>query len=124
MYAIQNRQKRTWTIPPLWTPDLSKEQFASVTIFPGDTVLVEEEHWDKVKQGNQVIEALLTGRFIVVTSPGKVVDVEVDELKNHASPVAPSELSEKDDRLQIDFKSEIKEVELKPEGPREGRSRK
>lgn len=127
MYSIQNRQKRAWTIPPvsgagLGTPEIHKP----ITINPGDSALVSEEHWDAIKKGNRVVEALLTGRHLVVTAAGKVASVDVDELKNAPSPVAPDELTEKDDRVQLESKTELKEITLKPEddAPREGRGRK
>ncbi|MOA11734.1 hypothetical protein D3C78_1316890 [compost metagenome] len=122
MYSIQNRQKRAWTIPPvsgagLGAPEIHKP----ITINPGDSALVSEEHWEAIKRGNRVVEALLTGRHLVVTAAGKVAAVEVDELKNAPSPLAPDELTEKDDRVKLESKTELKEVSLDSDGPREGR---
>ena len=127
MYAIQNRQKRTWIVPPVHAKILGQpDHFKSVAIEPGDTALVNAEHWDAIKKDNKVIEALLTGRHLVVTQPGAVKDVHVDELQNHASPVAPSDLTEKDDRVNLTSKVELKEVTLKNEddAPKEGKGRK
>lgn len=124
MYSIQNRQKRAWTVPPVHSLIAgAPEQHKPVTINPGDSALVQEEHWDSVKKGNRVIEALLTGRHIVVTQAGKVASVDVDELANPKAPVAPEELTEKDDRVKLDTKTELKEITLKSEddAPREGR---
>lgn len=128
MYSIQNRQKRAWTIPPvsasaqLGAPEVHKP----ITINPGDSVIVKAEHWDAVKKGNLVIEALLTGRHIVVTAPNKERAVEVDELLNPKAPVAPEELTEKDDRVKIETKTELKEITLKSDddAPTQGKGRK
>lgn len=127
MYSIQNRQKRAWTVPPvsadakLGSPEVHKP----VTINPGEVALVKAEHWDSVKKGNKVIEALLTGRQLVVTAAGKERSVDVDELKNAPSPKAPEELTDTDDRVKIETKTELKEITLKSEddAPKESRRR-
>ena len=125
MYSIQNRQKRTWTIPPVHAKEAgAAELFKPVNINPGESVLVDEAHWDSVKAGNRVIEALLTGRHLVVTRAGKVAEVEPEELANPKSPEAPEELSERDERLKLETKTEMVEVALKDDAPREGKGRK
>lgn len=124
MYSIQNRQKRTWTVPPVHAVIAgAPEQHKPVAINPGDSALVKAEHWDSVKKGNKVIEALLTGRHLVVTMPGKERAIEAEELKNPAAPLSPEELTEKDARVQLESKTELKEITLKTEddAPREGR---
>lgn len=120
MYAIQNRMKRTFAVPAVMDVKTKQSHHAAVQIEPGDTALVNPDHWDSVKRGNQVIEALLTNRSLVVTKPEAVKDVHVDELANPASPTAPAELTEEDDRVKIDSKTEVKEVELSDE-PKQAR---
>lgn len=124
MYSIQNRQKRAWTVPPVHSLIAgTPEQHKPVTINPGDSALIKAEHWDAVKKGNKVIEALLTGRHLVVTMPGKERAVDVEELANPKAPAAPEEITEKDARVQLETKTELKEITLKSEddAPREGR---
>src|SRR5574341_313446 len=120
MYAIQNRQKRAWTVPPVHSVVAgAPEQFKPITINPGDTALVAVEHWDKVSEKNRVIEALLTGRHLVVTTTDKVKDVHVEELENPTPPLAPEELTEVDDRVKLETKTEVVEVSLKDDAPKE-----
>jgi len=119
MYSIQNRMKRTWIVPATFKPDNSVS-FDNVNIAPGSSALVQDDHWDLVKKGNQVVEALLTSRHLVVTKAGKETrELEADELKNPKSPVAPDELKEEDPRVNIESKVELKEVELKDDAPAE-----
>lgn len=123
MYKIQNRMKRTWIVPATFK-EHNAIAFEHVNLAPGASALVSVEHWDEVKKGNQVIEALLTERHLVVTKAGKEVrDLSADELANPKSPTAPEELTEKDDRVTIESKVEIKEVELKDDAPAEGKSK-
>lgn len=123
MYSIQNRQKRAWTVPPVHAVILgAPEQHKPITINPGDSALVKAEHWDSVKKGNLVIEALLTGRHLVVTAAGKAKEIDIDELANAPSPVAPQELTEQDERVNLQTKTELKEVVLQDgDAPREAR---
>lgn len=110
MFMIQNRQKRLWTIPPMFKPDGSAA-FEHVNLAPGASEPVHEEHWEFVSKGNLVIEALLTGRHLVV-SKTKKADLEADDLANPAMPQAPAELTEQDDRAKIESKVEMKEIDL------------
>jgi translation initiation factor IF-1 len=122
MYSIQNRQKRAWTVPPVHATILgAPETHKPVTINPGDVAMVKAEHWDAVKKGNRVIEALLTGRHLVVTTMGKTAAVDVEELANPKSPAAPEELTDQDDRVKLTTKTEMVEVSLKDDAPKEGR---
>lgn len=109
MYAVQNRQKRTWVVPEVQT---NSARHAAVFIEPGDTALVQDDQWDHVKKGNAVIAALLSSRALVVTAPGAVKDVHVDELANPKSPAAPDELKQSDERVEVTTKTELKEVAL------------
>jgi hypothetical protein len=121
MYSIQNRMKRTWIVPATFKPDNSVS-FDSISIAPGSSAFVQDEHWDSIKKGNQVVEALLTGRNLVVTKAKEdkaARALDADELKNPKSPEAPEDLTEKDDRVQIDSKVELKTVELKDDAPAE-----
>lgn len=110
MFMIQNKQKRQWTVPAMFKPDGSAA-FAHITLEPGESSPVHEDHWDFVSKGNQVIEALLTGRHLVV-SKSKKADIEAEELANPASPEAPIDLTEEDPRAKIESKVELKEIDL------------
>lgn len=110
MLMIQNKQKRQWTVPAMFKPDGSAA-FAHITLEPGASAPIEEDHWNFVSKGNQVIEALLTGRHLVV-SKAKKADVDAEELANPASPEAPADLTEQDERAKIESKVELKEIDL------------
>lgn len=120
MLIIQNRQKRMWTIPPMFKPDGSAA-FEHVNLAPGASEPVNEEHWAFVSKGNQVIEALLTGRHLVV-SKTKKSDLDADELANPAMPEAPADLTEQDERAKIESKVELKEIDL--DEPAQGKGKK
>lgn len=124
MISIQNRQKRLWVIPTVFGKE-NQPVFKSVPVEPGTSALVDEQHWDQVAKGNKVIEALVNMRALVVTRSGKTKpDVDAEELENPAAPTAPADLTEKDDRVKVDSKVELKEVELKDAGPTEGKGKK
>lgn len=125
MISIQNRQKRLWVIPTVFGEN-NQPAFKSIPVEPGASALVDEQHWDQVAKGNKVIEALVNMRALVVTRSGKArEDVQdADELQNPAAPTAPADLTEKDDRVKVDTKVELKEVELKDAGPAQGKGRK
>lgn len=110
MLMIQNRMKRLWTVPGTFKPD-GAPAFQHVNIEPGSSASVDEDHWSYVSKGNQVIEALLTERSLVVTKTKKA-DLEEEERANPASPAAPAELTEQDDRAKIESKVELKEIDL------------
>lgn len=118
MLSIQNRMKRLWTIPATFKTD-GAAAFEHVNIEPGASALVNDDHWAQVSKGNKVIEALLTERSLVV-SKSKKADLEVDELANPASPVAPEELTAKDERAHIESQVELKEITL--DEPASGKS--
>lgn len=123
MYSIQNRMKRTWVVPATFKAD-NAVAFGHVNIAPGGSAFVQDDHWEGVSKGNQVIEALLTSRHLVVTKGEKLKrDVDADELKNPTPAKAPDDLTEKDDRVNIESKVELKEVALKDDGPTEGKSK-
>ncbi len=106
MYAIQNRMKRSFIIPPV------EGKHKNIPLSPMETALVDEEHWDTVKHKNTVIDALLSGRHLVVTASGKEKSIEADETANPASPVAPADVTEKVDGVTIESKVEVKEFDL------------
>lgn len=110
MLMIQNRQKRLWTIPAVFKEDGSAA-YEHINLAPGASEPVNEDHWAYVSKGNQVIEALLTGRHLVV-SKSKKADLDADDLANPAMPEAPAELTEKDERAKIESKVELKEIDL------------
>lgn len=118
MLSIQNRMKRLWTIPATFKTD-GAAAFEHVNIEPGASALVNDDHWAQVSKGNKVIEALLTERSLVV-SKSKKADLEADELANPASPVAPEELTAKDERAHIESQVELKEINL--DEPASGKS--
>ena len=120
MLIIQNRQKRMWTIPAMFKEDGSAA-YEHINLAPGASEPINEDHWAFVSKGNQVIEALLTGRHLVV-SKSKKADVESDELVNPAAPVAPADLTEKDERAKIESKVELKEIDL--DEPAQGKGKK
>lgn len=119
MYSVQNRMKRMWSVPPIFNSE-NRTVHQSVDIAPGMSGLVAEDHWQAVRKGNRVIEALETMRHIVVTGAGKEKAVDAEELANPKPPTPPAELTDKDERVQIDSKVEVKEVVLE-DGPKEGR---
>lgn len=121
MYSIQNRMKRTWIVPATFKPDNSVS-FDSISIAPGSSAFVQDDHWDSIKKGNHVVEALLIGRSLVVTkarADKEVRTLDADELKNPAQPKPPEDLTDKDDRVQLESKVELKTVELKDDAPTE-----
>lgn len=124
MISIQNRQKRLWVIPTVFG-DNNQPAFKSIPVEPGTSALVDEQHWDTVAKGNKVIEALVNMRALVVTRSGKAKpDVDAEELANPAAPTAPADLTEKDDRVKVDSKVELKEVDLKDDAPAQGKGKK
>lgn len=125
MISIQNRQKRLWVIPAVFGAN-NQPVFKSVPVEPGTSALVDEQQWDQVSKGNKVIEALVNMRALVVTRSGKVrEDVQdAEELQNPASPTAPADLTEKDDRVKVETKVELKEIDLKDDAPAQGKGKK
>jgi hypothetical protein len=120
MLIIQNKQKRQFIIAPMFKPDGSAA-YEHITLEPGESKPIEEDHWNFIAKGNQVIEALLTGRHLVV-SKTKKGDVEAEDLANPASPVAPAELTEQDERAKIESQVELKEIDL--DAPAQGKGKK
>jgi len=110
-FTVTNRQKRAFIIPGVFGSE-NQPVHAAITVNPGQSVPITDEHWAQVSKGNQVIEALLTGRHLVVTRGNKEVAVDADELANPKQASAPEELKEKDDRVKIDSKVELKEVNI------------
>lgn len=120
MLMIQNRQKRLWTIPALFKEDGSAA-YEHINIAPGASEPINEDHWAFVSKGNQVIEALLTGRHLVV-SKSKKADLDTDDLINPSMPEAPADLTDKDDRVKVESKVELKEIDL--DEPAQGKGKK
>lgn len=119
MFTVTNRQKRAFIIPGVFGGD-NQPINAAITINPGQSVPIDDEHWKTISKGNKVIEALLTGRHLVVSRGTKEVAVDSDELENPKQASAPEELKEKDDRVKIDSKVELKEVNL--DEPKSGKN--
>lgn len=119
MFTVTNRQKRAFIIPGVFGGD-NQPINAAITINPGQSVPIDDEHWKTISKGNKVIEALLTGRHLVVNRGNKEVAVDSDELENPKQATAPEELKEKDDRVKIDSKVELKEVNL--DEPKSGKN--
>lgn len=119
MFTVTNRQKRAFIIPGVFGGD-NQPINAAITINPGQSVPIDDEHWKTISKGNKVIEALLTGRHLVVNRGTKEVAVDSDELENPKQATAPEELKEKDDRVKIDSKVELKEVSL--DEPKSGKN--
>lgn len=117
--TVQNRQKRTWTVPGIMGKNNS---FLArpVAVEPGEKAMIQSEHWNQVKKGNRVIEALLTSRALVVTAAGKDQPVAPEALANPASPAAPADLKEKDERVKVETKTELKQIDLSA-APAEGK---
>lgn len=124
MLSIQNRQKRLWIIPAVYKED-GAAAFKHIPVDPGTSVQVDDAHWEAVSKGNEVIKALVNMRALVVTRSGKAREdiQEAEELENPPSPEAPAELTETDDRVQVDTKVELKEVDLKDDAPKQGKGR-
>lgn len=125
LISIQNKQKRAWTIPPIHREDNSFAHKA-VAIEPGRSAQIESDHWDLISKDNKVIQALVGQRLLVVTRNGKQREdiVDTDELQNPKPVDAPADLTEKDDRVKVDSKVELKEVALKDDAPAQGKGRK
>lgn len=119
MFTVTNRQKRAFIIPGVFGGD-NQPINAAITINPGQSVPIDDEHWNTISKGNKVIEALLTGRHLVVNRGKKEVAVDSDELENPKQATAPEELKEKDERVKIDSKVELKEVNL--DEPKSGKN--
>lgn len=119
MFTVTNRQKRAFIIPGVFGGD-NQPINAAITINPGQSVPIDDEHWKTISKGNKVIEALLTGRHLVVNRGTKEVAVDSDELENPKQATAPEELKEKDDRVKLDSKVELKEVNL--DEPKSGKN--
>lgn len=119
MFTVTNRQKRAFIIPGVFGGD-NQPINAAITINPGQSVPIDDEHWKTISKGNKVIEALLTGRHLVVNRGTKEVAVDSDELENPKQASAPEELKEKDDRVKIDSTVELKEVNL--DEPKSGKN--
>lgn len=120
MLMIQNKQKRQWIIPAMFKADGSAA-YEHISLEPGASAPIEEDHWNFVSKGSQVIEALLTGRHLVV-SKTKKADLTEDELANPAMPEAPDELTAQDTRAKIESKVELKEIDL--DEPTSGKGKK
>lgn len=116
---VQNRQKRAWIIPGVMGKN-GAFVYRPVNLAPGEKAMVQSDHWESVKKGNRVIEALLTSRFIVASAAGKETRVDPDELANPKAPAAPADLTEKDDRVRMETKTEVKEITLN-DAPTEGK---
>lgn len=120
MLMIQNKQKRQFIIAAMFKPDGSAA-YEHITLEPGESKPIEEDHWKFVSTGNQVLEALLTGRHLVV-SKAKKADLDAEELANPASPEAPADLTDQDERAKIESKVELKEIDL--DAPTQGKGKK
>lgn len=118
-FTVTNRQKRAFIIPAVFGAE-NQPVHTAVTLNPGESKPIQDEHWNHVSKGNKVIEALLTGRHLVVNRGNKEVTVDLDDLTNPKSVTAPEELKEKDDRVKIDSKVELKEVNL--DEPKSGKN--
>ncbi len=101
MYTITNRMQRAFIVP-------DGPSHASVAINPGTAEPVNAEHWDAIRKGNAVIDALLVDRHLVVEVGEKQSDnaVPAQELTNPGSPLAPSELSDDPAGVKVEKKTE------------------
>jgi len=100
-YTITNRMQRAFIVP-------DGPSNASVAINPGAAEPVSAEHWDAIRKGNAVIDALLLDRHLVVESGERQSDnaVPAQELSNPGSPLAPTELSDDPAGVKVEKKSE------------------
>lgn len=116
-YNITNRQRRAWIIPAT-----ANASHPSIPVDAGQTVQVDAEHWDTVRKGNLVIDALLTERHLVVTQASAApLAVDAEELSNPASPEAPAVLDTPLDGVAVESKGvevvetpEADALEVKP----------
>lgn len=92
MKSIHNRQERAFIIPG-W--ETGSRSIPHITIDPGTSALIEDEHWAHVSKGNRVIEALMEGRHLLVTGENESVPLMLADagLRNPAGPSAPDELT-------------------------------
>ena len=105
--TITNKMKRMWFIPP------AGNVVNAVPVDPGASAVIDDAHWDAVRKGNAVIDALLAGRHITAGARASAVD----ELSNPASP-APSDdikspvVDAKGNELETSKKIDVKEISL------------
>lgn len=119
MYLITNMQKRAFIVAAITDVATGTPVFPSVTIDPGQAEPVPEEHWNKLRGGSQVIQALLDMRALIVNRSTDGGIILPDELKNTPSPVASSDLqpvlNEADSNgVTTTSKTEVLEVDLEP----------
>lgn len=106
MPLITNKQKRAWIVPAI-------EGFSDVILNPGQVGNVPDDHWNTLRKGNRVIEALLANRLLTIGS----VSVDVDELENPESPKAPEELTQAPTDSGVTLEKKDREIiELKTGG--------
>lgn len=96
---LQNCQQRAFILPA--NPD--NTEHAAVTINPGASVEVHNEHWAAVRKGNDVIEALVSGRYLVPTTEEARI---LPHLSNPPTGERPAELQDTPDDVKVDRKSE------------------
>lgn len=119
MYQITNMQKRAFVVAAITDVSSGTPIHHPVNIDPGTTEPVAEEHWDKLREGSRVIQALLDMRALIVNRSTDSGIILPDELKNTPSPVAADDLKpvlgEADaNGVTTTSKTEVVEVNLEP----------
>lgn len=111
---ILNAQQRAWILPA----NPANETHVAVTINPGASAEVDNEHWAAVRKGNEVIEFLVVNRYIIPsTEPSNVVP----QLRNTPTADRPPELDDVDG-VDAKKKTEVLDVpDDEPATPRRGR---
>lgn len=108
MYLVHNRMQRAFIIPA--TAD---DAHKSVTVNPGEHAVVLAEHWDTVRKGNDVIDALLTGRHLVVSSAASVNPASaLDDPLANPTPPQPEQLDPLTDTKGREVVAETKAQEV------------
>ena len=88
---ITNAQERVFTIP-----GTADGKFLPLSINAGAHEEIDSEHWNTVRKGNQVLEALVAGRFLI---PSNDYPRDRPHLSNPETAAPPAELAEEEDGL-------------------------
>lgn len=103
MPFIQNHQKCTYILPAT-ADDVHK----AVVIPPGGSRPVDAAHWDAIRKGNAVLDALLAGRYL--TSHDTDPDTDV-ALRTIATADVPADLASDQDAVNEVAKRTTKSTE-------------
>ncbi len=101
---LLNTQQRAFILPA----NPANEAHGRVTINPGASVEVDNEHWSAVRKGNDVIEYLVAERYLVPSTEESRI---VPHLSNPPTGGRPPELQDELPDAKLDRKSETIVIE-------------